>query len=381
MVGMAATIAANIKGLDVIADPRALTVVAAQEWGIDSFALPRVLTALEEVGYVTQHRGPEGRVTHIDERVPLLHGDMYEELGEYWCSNDRTELDEASVDGLDMLATAPARMSDLRERYGEERTLDSFLAIGEAAQFAKSFSLSDGDELIWSPYCAYEKPEALGSLFERFDDADIRREFERVRAYQGLPLDGPAGVLREAVGHGILLANSIDGTGGKAQFGFLPYRADPEVRHLKKVILDKALILLACVRYGEHYAQHSIRMPAAILRKLMDVSSGGLRATTEASSQYLTAAQALIVRLEPTGSGFHRAVLIDTPDNMAAARLALDLLEHGEPVDAREDADQRLLFTDGRYLAPLLTMKESRPHAQLPKEVIIGMIESIQGER
>jgi hypothetical protein len=53
LTGMAATVASNIRGVDVINDVQVLTIIAAQEWGIDSFALPRVLEALEDVGYVT----------------------------------------------------------------------------------------------------------------------------------------------------------------------------------------------------------------------------------------------------------------------------------------------------------------------------------------
>jgi hypothetical protein len=381
LTGMAATVAANIKGIDVVKDPRALKVIAAQQWGIDSFALPRVLDALEEVDYITQHRDVRGRVTHIDERIPLLHGDMYETLGDQWQANDPSELDEVSVDALDTLASAPLRLSELEDRYDDTDTVASLLVVGDSAQFAKRLPLSDGDELVWSPFCAYEKPEALAPLFERFDNEAIRREFERVRSYQGLPLDGDAAILGEAVGHGILHANSIKGSGGEAAFAFLPYRAEPELRHIQKIILEKALILLACVRYGEHYARHEIKWPAAIIRVLLDPTRH-LRATTEASSQYATAAQAQIVRLESAGaSGWYRAALIDTPDNIAAATLALDLLQHGEPVRAREDPEQKLLFTGGQYLTPLMTMKEHKPKAPLPGETILGLIETIQGER
>jgi hypothetical protein len=382
LAGMAATVAANIKGIDVIKDVRALKVIAAQQWGIDSLGLPRVLDALEEVDYITQHRDGRGKVTHIDERVPLLHGDMYETLGEHWQESEPTELDEVAVDALDTLASAPLRLSEFEERYDDPDAVESLLVVGDAAQFAKRFPLSDGDELVWSPFCAYEKPEALGPLFEQFDSESIREEFDRVRNYQGLPLDGSAAVLGDAVGHGILVANAIKGSGGEATFAFLPYRAEPELRHLKKIILDKALILLACVRYGEHYAQHAIRWPSAIIRALLDPQRHRLRATTEARSQYASAAQAQIVRLEPAGSvGWFRPVLIDTPDNIAAATLALDLLQHGEPVRAREDPEQKLLFTGGQYLTPLMTMKEHKPTAALPGDTLLGLIETIQGER
>lgn len=382
LTGMAATVAANVKGIDVIKDFRALKVIAAQQWGIDSFGLPRVLDALETVDYITQHRDGRGNVTHIDERIPLLHGDMYETLGEHWQENDPTELDEVSVDALDTLASAPLRLSELEERYDDADAVTSLLVVGDAAQLTKRFALSDGDELVWSPFCAYEKPEALAPMFENFDNDAIRREFKRVRAYQGLPLDGSAAILGEAVGHGILHANSIKGSGGGAAFAFLPYRAEPELRHISKIILEKALILLACVRYGQHYATHGIKWPAAIIRALLDPARHRLRATTEAKSQYATAAQAQIVRLEPAGAvGWYRPVLIDTPDNIRAATLALDLLQHGEPVGAREDPEQKLLFTGGQYLTPLMTMKEHKPKTELSGDTILGLIETIQGER
>jgi hypothetical protein len=177
----------------------------------------------------------------------------------------------------------------------------------------------------------------------------------------------------------VLLANSIHGSGGQASFAFLPYSARPEFRTVQKVVLDKALILLACVRYGQHYATYGIKWPAAIIRKLLE-SSDGLKATTEAKSQYATAAQAQIVRLEQVGS-WYRPVLIDTPDNIAAGRLALDLLEHGESLTMREDPEQKLLFTGGQYLTPLMTMKEHKPRTALSGDLLLTLTDTIRGER
>jgi hypothetical protein len=56
LTGMAATIASNIKGIDLIKDPKTLKVIAAQQWGIDSIALPKVLEVLQEVDYITSTR-------------------------------------------------------------------------------------------------------------------------------------------------------------------------------------------------------------------------------------------------------------------------------------------------------------------------------------
>src|SRR5919106_4905095 len=172
LTGMAATVAANIKGIDLIKDPKTLTVIAAQQWGIDSFALPKVLEVLEEVGYITRHTDARGKVTEIDEHIPLLHDDLYERLGSHWRDNQPSELDVAAVDSLEALAAAPIRLSEMRDHLGDPDTVKHLLEIGEAAQFARRLALTDGDELVWSPFCAYEQPEALSALFESFPEDD-----------------------------------------------------------------------------------------------------------------------------------------------------------------------------------------------------------------
>ncbi len=379
LTGMAATLAANIKGIDVIENERALKTIAAHQWGIDSLALDEVLRVLEDVDYITVHRGKGRKIVRIDERVPLLHDNLYKTLGEHWRDEEPTELDEATVGTVEALASAPRRVSELEDDIGDDDTVTALLDVGEAAQILRVLALPDGDQLLWSPFCAYENPEALGPLFERFDDDEVRQQFERVRRYQGLPLDGDASVLSDAVGHGILIANSIKGSGGEASFGFLPYRAAPEFRHIKKVVLDKALILLAAVRYGQHFARYPIYRPDLILGALLDPDRGALRASSEAKQQYFTAAQNQIVRLERVGD-WHKPVLINTDDNRAAVLLALDLLKYGEPMEARDDPNQRLLFTGGEYLTPLMTMKERNPKNELPQEVILSMLDNIRGE-
>ncbi len=378
VVGMAATVAANIKGIDVINDPDVLRTIAAQEWGIDTLALPAVLQVLEEVDYITVHRAGS-RIVTVDEHIPLLHGDLYESLGEHFRLRSPTELDVAAVNTLDSLAGAPVWLPDLQDRLGDHDMCERLLLVGEAAQFTRRLKVDGGDDLVWSPYCGYEQPEALGRLFASFGDDEIRGQFERVRGYQGLPLVEGSGVLKDAVGHGILMANSIHGSGGSASFAFLPYRASAEQLRIQKVILDKALNLLACVRYGQHFATYGISRPKAIFEALLEPE--GLRATTEASTQYRTAAQAQILRLERVGGpGWFRSRLIDTPDNVAAVRLALDLLEYGEPMTQRGDDDQRLLFTDVRYLTPLMTMKEHGPRARLDERTVVSLFDSFRGE-
>lgn len=379
LTGMAATVASNIKGIDLIRDAKVLTIVAAQQWGIDSFALPRVLEVLQEVGYITVHKDRRGKTTRIDEHIPLLHDDLYERLGANWLESRPSELDRAAVDGLELLAEAPMRLSDFTGHVGDETVVERMLGIGDEAQFAKRLDLSDGDSLIWSPYCAYEQPEALTHLFESFDEDEVRAQFARVREYQGLPIDGAANILSDAVGQGILLANSIEGSGGEAAFAFVPYRAGAAQLRMEKIVLEKALVLLACVRYGENFALHRIRMPSAILHKLRD--GAALSSTTEAGSQYRSAAQFQIVRLEHDGGGYHRAKLIDTDDNKAAVDLALDLLTHGEPVASREDPRKKLLFTDGSYLPPLMTMKKREPKVRIAGDELLTIADTLRGDR
>ena len=362
----------------MIKDPNALTVIAAQQWGIDSLALPSVLEVLQEVDYITIRRDKRGKIKRIHENIPLLQDNLYESLGTNWQESQPTELDQATVGGLELLAEAPIRHSELTDHLGDETVVDRLLQIGDAAQFAKRLELDDGDSLIWSPYCGYEKPEALVQLFSSFDENDVREQFARVRGCQGLPLDGAAGILKDAVGQGILLANSIVGTGGPATFAFVPYGIGPTHLRMEKNVLEKAMVLLACVRYGEGFARHRIRMPSAILEKLRD--GGGLGSNSEASTQYRSAADEQIVRLEDEGGGYYTAKLIDTPDNKAAVALALDLLTHGEPMTPREDPDKKLLFTDGEYLTPLMTMKKHKPKVSISGDNLMVVFASIRGD-
>lgn len=56
LVGMAATLAAAIRGEDVIADAKALKVIAADQLDINAYAFPRVVRLLDERGLVGKER-------------------------------------------------------------------------------------------------------------------------------------------------------------------------------------------------------------------------------------------------------------------------------------------------------------------------------------
>lgn len=66
---------------------------------------------------------------------------------------------------------------------------------------------------------------------------------------------------------------------------------------------------------------------------------------------------------------------------MAAVNLAIDLLTHGESLASRGDPEKKLLFTDGRYLTPLMTMKSHTPRKRLDGELVTSLLDTFRGER
>ncbi|MDQ7806252.1 hypothetical protein Q5425_21120 [Amycolatopsis sp. A133] len=80
LIGMAASLAALIRGRDVIADAQALRAVAAEQLDVNQFAFDAVIGALADVDFVQGVQTSGGRITRFTENVPY-YDDLYAELG------------------------------------------------------------------------------------------------------------------------------------------------------------------------------------------------------------------------------------------------------------------------------------------------------------
>jgi hypothetical protein len=379
---MAAALAVNIRGRDVIDDPDALKVIAADQLGVEGFAFRPVLDLLQELGFVrVEQRG--SRLLKVYETVPLHHS-VFEDLGGHWRDQRSSGVEEELVAVVDALADGPMPEEQMERRIGIERDdIPTLLRIGEGSEMIRRLKSRGGESILYSPLFSFERPDQLERVFENHQSDDVREAFERVKSYQGLPLLDQDEVLNDAVGRGLLPAPGVrlpDGT--ERPFVCTTAGINREFLTVKKSVLDRALAAIACVRCGENYGGASaIHSPKAILRALLDASRQyRLRPHSSHRRQYRLLRRLQVVRYIPAGS-WVSVQLIDSEDNKEAIRLAIDLLEYGEPVRERgvdEDA-QKLIKAEGLYVPPIETLHTRRPRIHLPDATWEALAEAARG--
>ena len=358
-IGAAARICSLIKGRNVISEYDSL-VSAAGELGIFADTLDRCLEELQEIGYVTVHRS-SGEIRKIEERIPLL-SDRLEALGDKWLASKPSELEKVSVEILDDLLIAPVRERDIVKKYNlNPEDLALVTDVGNSAAYLRSYkSPKDGSTIVYSPLYSDENPERIITLFDKYPNTDVARLFKSIRAYQGKPVDQMSDpILREAILTGCLPTPSVDSTAGKRGFVFTPL---PGVGKLEKGLLEKARAIVACVRYGQHFAGITkIASPLAVLEKLRRLKQIG--AHTEAFRQYALLVKVGVGRLSKSSVYAGRWVfhLIDNEENLKALDLAIQYLTIGEVVkEGSRAAEARQLLLPGVYGSPTKTRLELR---------------------
>lgn len=379
LVGMAANLAVNLRGLDVIDDANALKQIAAQELGVESLAFDSVIGVLEEAGMLRVRRPSPSRV-QIDENIPY-HQNLYELLGEIWEQRAPNDIERETLALVNALADAPRELEAVQAEI-PTKDLGSILAVGESTQLVKRLRLSDGTQLLYSPFFIFENPAVMKEIYESHEVNDVRLVMAALRAEQGLLVDEGNPVLKDMLARGLLLAPTIKGAGGDASFAFLPYVADRSFLGVKKSILEKAVQILACVRYGEHRAVATrINAPRAILQRLLDPANNfTIRPHSEHRKQYYTLYRLQIVDFIPSGS-WVAVKLIDTDDNKEAVQLALDLLMFQENVSTRGiDEQARDLLAHGeQYTNAIGTIQERKAQLHLAPDDWSALVRAARG--
>lgn len=378
VVGMAATLAAAIRGEDVIGDAQALKVIAADQLDINGFAYPQVVRLLDERGLVGNVKtDAQGRIVAFTENVPF-HQDLYSSMGGAWEDSRPDAVATGIVEVVDVLARGPILQEEVEDTLGLSRAeAATVLNVGQASELVKVFASPDG-EILYSPFHAFENPQHLVSIFASHGSDRVRSELATLQNYQGLPVSAETPVLLDAVGRGLLTSPSIKRPDGVLQpFAFLPYSIDQQFLTIKKSILDKAISILACVRCGQHFGGvTSIRSPVAILNKLQ--RGEALRSHSSAIRQYEVLYRMRVV--EYLHGGYGASVrLVDTEDNKAAVTLAIELLRYGQPMTDRGGADaaRHLLAQNGPYLAPMQTIRDRRGKVGISDSELRPVIEAM----
>jgi len=358
-LGAAARLCNVLRGQDVL-DNYEMLAAAAGELGIPADTLDRALTELEEIGYVTVHKSG-GEIKKVEERIPLL-SDRYELIGQKWLDSKPSEIEHAAVAVLDDLLVAPQRERDVQKKHNLDANAFKIIAdVGKGGSFYKTYtSPVDGSTVAFSPLYHDENPEAILRLFDKFPNADVSKILRSIRDYQGKPIDRISDpVLREAIKSGCIPTPSVDSTGGKKHFAFTPVQG---VGKLEKSLLEKARALVACVRYGQHFAGVTrIKFPLLILEKLRTIKRLG--AHSEIVRQYSVLHKLGVGKI--TKDRFYTSRynfdLIDTEENMRALDLAIQYLTVKEVTKADPRIDEaRQFLLPGIYGSPTNTRMSLR---------------------
>jgi len=332
-----------------------MLAAAAGELGISADTLDRALSELEEIGYVTLYKSG-GDIRKVEERIPLL-SDRYELIGQKWLDSKPSEIEMGAIVLLDDLLMAPQRERDVQKKHNFDSDSFKIIAdVGKSGSFYKTYtSPVDGSTIAFSPLYHDENPESFLKLFAKFPDLDVSKILRSIRDYQGQPIDNISNpILREAIKTGCIPAPSVDSTGGKKHFAFTPVQG---VGKLEKSLLEKARAIVACVRYGQHFAGITrIKYPLLILETLRKQKRLG--AHSEILRQYSVLHKLGIGRITRNRffPGRYNFELIDSEENLRALDLAIQYLTVNEVTksDPKVD-DARQLLLSGTYGSPTRT--------------------------
>jgi hypothetical protein len=378
-VGMAANLAVNIRGQDRVEDADALKMVAADELGVEPLLFDSILRLLEEADLIDVKRLRSRR--RIEERVPV-HESLYDRLGEVWEQRNPSQLQQELIAVVHGLAAAPRLLDDL-DKALPSKDLKTILKVGSATELIKQVPLPGGQTMLYSPFFAFENPALLSEILSEHPVEQVQQALATLRSKQGILVPDDAPVLCDIVGRGLVMAPTIDSSGGSATFAFLPYRLQSPLLIIEKAVLEKAVQILACIRYGQERAVATrISSPVAILHRLLDSSRDfTLNAHSEHKRQYYTLYRLQIVDFIPSGA-WVKVKLIDTEDNVRAVRLAIDLLQYGEEMGERGVNEQaaELISHGEHYENSLATIARRRDTLHLPAEAWSHVSAAMRGE-
>jgi hypothetical protein len=321
-IGMAALLAVHIRGLERITNIPGLTAFAAN-LGIRE--LPMVLHTLSEAGWIRAIPNIWAPAC-IDETIPHLQA-LYSTLGEQWAHRRPSELEAASLGLIESLIVGPQPIAAVLDTTAlSPEVITTILDIGElGGYFRKYLSPRDRQEILYTPLYMDEHPESLLNCIAKHSDryGEIHSILTEAKSCPGIPvfdLEGTHPLVAELVNSNVLSAPAVESSGGRHHFLFPHIRTDRSM-----IVLEKARILVACVRYGERFSTITkVLEPVYLLSKLKQYKVIGKKPHSNIKTQYAGAVAAGIGFIENVGGRF-TFHLYDTPENLEAVDLAIDM--------------------------------------------------------
>lgn len=387
LVGKAATLAAHLKGRDYIDDYQALIGLASQ-LGISGIELQEVLKELEVIDFVKviKTNSDITGIKRIELKIPALRSG-YEELGERWLQHNPSEVEQASISMLENVASFPQNEDLIKNSLGiGSKEFNMILEVGSAGLLIERYD-NGGQSILYSPLTVEEKPDALLTLAQQFPEDHIIMALKKVQHYQGVPIENLTGTDKDfatqALRLGVLCPVQIVSGVPAKTFLFTPHGG---LGREERVILEKARAILACVRYGEHYAAgRKISYPHLILEALRDRK--GFKASHPAfPEQYglLVTQQIGVVEPDKWRPGFYYFHFLDTPENMHALNIAIDLLKIGLSSVSKLEVDASTLLNIGGAFSGTLPTRTRLGRAvnlsrEATRDYILKIAKSAQG--
>lgn len=353
LIGKAAVLAMHLRGLLYIDDYTVLKFAAGQ-LGIGVLELPSVLKELQEIDFIRVIPSIE-MIKRVDVRVPEFRSG-YEDLGARWEDRNPSEIEKASIETLQGLLQVPTKEVDLITSLGLEPEQYSILRdVLSNGQLLRTQTIA-GEKIVYTPLAVDSNAMAYLQWADKFP-SEVSNVLKVLQGHQGLPVSDPSvsnkAVLQDAILTGVLMPVQVNGITGEQQFLFAPRGG---LSSEERIILDKARAILACVRYGQKFAAgRAIRYPKRILETLRD-NKRFKKGHPDLYTQYGVLVEKLIGRPIDEGEGRWNFEIYDTPENMKAFEVAINLLEIGETPTAKIDLEARnALLAPSSYLGPVST--------------------------
>ncbi len=381
LIGKAASLAMHLRGLLFISDYTQLEYAAAS-LGITSLEIDAVLRELEEVDFISVIRSGNN-VRRIDIRVPEFRSG-YTDLGERWKQLKPSEIEQASLNVLNLLYKGPNDNSHLMRSLGLDSTEESILFDVMESGLLLARQIVDGKPLIYTPLAVDGNPSVYLQWAKKFP-GELASAINTLRKYQGMPITDPTisenEVFNDAMMTGVLMPVKVSGATGDQKFLFAPHGGlSPE----ETVIMDKARALVGCVRYGQKFAEgRRIKYPRLILEQLRS-HKRFKKGHPDLFSQYGLLTEKFIGHPIDEGGGRWNFEVDDTDENIKALDVALEMLQHGETPSARIDLEaKKALLNSSGYAGPLSTRlrlsKDIRTSKKTKTEIIRQMGNLMRG--
>lgn len=345
LAGWAARLALHLRGRDTV-QYQILKELSAILFGVPKQAFKNVIYLLQSTELITL----------LDDNQTILPNipyfdDLYDKIGGYVTLEEPlNDFEECSLKLLDITSKAPITRTIIQKELGvTEKQLDKLLITGRHGSYIENIVTKNSGQILVSPLYFSENPSEIAELVSKHGSDSVKRILELIRANPGWPLSviqqkmkinneningQELDFLESLIIKKIVQPPTIQ-TNSKEVFIFTPKVGNEQIPVIEKEIYEKAMAIISCVRYGQHFTSFKVKYPRAIINSLK--RDGWLKPTSSAKDQYRTLALFKICKIipHPSWNGYHEVHLIKTKENYKALDIALNLMDNHEILNDR----------------------------------------------